>query len=72
MKRLKLALKFVFATDLSDFRLELTFTLDLKSRFFTNKISSGHLRLAIDINMGIANIFRFARAQLFETLEISD
>ena len=36
------ALKFVFASDLSDFRPELTFKLVLKSRFFTNKISSVH------------------------------
>ena len=38
----KLALKFVFATDLSDFRPELTFKLDFNLRFFTNQISSGH------------------------------
>ena len=31
----KLALEFVFASDLSDFCSELTFKLELKSRFFT-------------------------------------
>ena len=41
-KQLKISLKLVFASDLSDFRSELTFELDLKSRFFTNKISSVH------------------------------
>ena len=36
------ALEFAFASNLSDFRLELTFELDFKSRFLANEISSVH------------------------------
>ena len=36
------ALKFLFASNLSDLRPESTFQLDFKSRFLLNEIPSGH------------------------------